>query len=428
MTAFAAHPAFSRIRPKFAAIPAPSRVEWGLWLLPLVLVARLTLLNRRRALDDFAAIDRFAVLQIAIVAASVAVVLMSGRSMALWRRMARGASGLLIIYYLFGALSSLWSPLPAFSLYRSVEAISQIALIHLAVLHAPGFVAAERRTLIAILASMSLGMLSVIATFGMEPRFDFWHTNQYSVPAMLAFTYAVGELLSGRSTGKRFLLITAAAGLAGMTIGTSSASIIAALFGACIAAALSKRHQGKILFLSIVIGIVVLAGGFGAIKHVVFYGKSEVNIERLSGRTYFWQGYMKEFTENPLIGHGFAVSARISTYWKTTNTHNSILSVLLGTGLLGMVLVARAVLRWGFDALRATRRKRKGSVGATAAIAAGLVNSMSVAYLGETWMMSSFSFICMLALFSLFIAPDVSPAFRARAPKIRPVHGVHQVH
>ncbi|MCE5230705.1 O-antigen ligase family protein [bacterium] len=406
--AFAAHPAFVRLRPRASAIPALSRAEWGLWLLSLALVARLTILSRRRSLEEFAIVDRFALLQILIIAASIAVVVFSTRSTVLWRRIAHGASGLLIGYYLFGALSSLWSPQPAYSLYRSIEAVSQIAIIHLALSKAPGFPAAERRALIAVLASMLLGMISVITTLGFEFRFDFWHTNQYSVPAMLAFTYAFGELFAGRRSGRPFLYAVAVAGFIGMAIGTSSASFIAAFCGMIVTVMLSRTRPQRLFAIVALIGLVGLLGGGAAVKRLVFYGKSEAGIERLSGRAYFWQGYMKTFSESPLVGQGFAVSARISSFWRTTNTHNAILSVLLGTGLVGLALAARAVLRWAGDGLRATRRRQKGSVGCAAAISAGLVNSMSVAFLGETWMMSSFSFVCMLALFSLFIATDIS--------------------
>lgn len=404
--AFAAHPGFVRIRPRTSAVPALSRIEWGLWILSLALVARLTLLARRRSLDEFAVVDQLAIVQIVIVIASFGIVLLSSRAGELFRRVARGASGLVLVYYLFGALSSAWSPQPAFSLYRAAEVISQIAIIHLALLYAPGFVAAERRAIVAILASMVLGMLSVVATLGMELRFDFWHTNQYSVPAMIAFVYCSGELLSGRRPGRQFLYLGAGAGLVGMMAGTSSASLISALVGVGVAAMLSRHHQRQLFLIAMLVGIFLVLGGADVIKHLIFYGKSEAGIERLSGRAYFWQGYIKEFADSPLIGHGFAVSARISTYWRTTNTHNSILSVLLGTGLVGMAIVVRATLCWGWDALRVARRGQKGSIGCTAAICAGLVNSLSVAFLGETWMMSTYSFICVLALFSLYVGTD----------------------
>lgn len=378
-------------------------VEWGLWLLSLALVMRLTLLSRRRPLEEFESIDRFALVQIAIVFACLIVVLFSGRFASVWRRIEHRASGLLVIFYLFGAVSCMWSPRPAFSLYRAIEAVSQVAIIHLALSHAWDFAAAERRALLAVLASMLLGLLSVITTLGLELRFDFWHTNQYSVPAMIAFTYAVGELFSGRRADRGFLVFVGVAGLTGMAIGTSSASTISALCGIAVAVMLSRDRRRKLFLLGLLAAGIMLYGGVALVKELVFYGKSEVNIEQLSGRAYFWQGYLRQFAEHPILGQGFAVSARISTYWRSTNTHNAILSVLLGTGIVGMAIASRAVGRWFFDSLRAARQRRRGSVGCAAAISAGLVNSMSVAYLGETWMMSSFAFVCILALSSMFV-------------------------
>lgn len=392
-----------------------SVVEFALWLACLALVARLTVFNRQRFLEDFAVVDMYAVCQILIVLGSLLLVVVSGRLGKVWRSNARRASGWLALFYIFGAVSALWSPAPVFSFYRALEVLSQIAAVHVALSYAPGFAAAERRVVIVGLASMGLGIVAVIDVFGFKADFAAWHTNQFTVPAMLCFTYAFGEILSGRRKQIGFLTAAGGLGLLGVILGTSSASIIAMFFGMIVALVLARSHGTKLILFSALLGGIVLIFGATTLARMVFYGKTQQSVEQLSGRKYIWQGYLKDFRQQPALGQGFAISARISSHYRTTNTHNSALSVLLGTGLAGMTLVLLAFRRFIRDALQSVRQAREGSVGCAAAIAAGLVNSMSVAFLGETWMMSSLSFICILGLFSSFVG--TSP--QSREPRRR---------
>ena len=142
---------------------------------------------------------------------------------------------------------------------------------------------------------------------------------------------------------------------------------------------------------------------------------------QLNGRKYIWSGYLKEFEKRPFLGHGFAVSARTSTHFKSTNTHNSGLSVVLGTGVAGLAIVALALRRLLHEGIRALRNNQTGANGAIAALIAGLLNSMSVAFLGEAWMMSSFSFFCVLALFILFIANSAANGVSRPRIILRPI-------
>ena len=252
-----------------------SPLQWLSWFLCLALVARLTLFIRQRSINDFAVTDRYAIFQILIVIGSLLVVLFSGRTDQLWRRLAPRASAILLFFYLLGAVSSLWSLSPSYSLYRAIEVISQIAVIHLALSYSPNRAIAERRTLTLILASMFFGMVSMAVLYGFRIGRISWHDNQFPVPATLVFTYAFGELVSGRRENRRLLLTCGGLGLFGLILGTSSASFLAALCGMGVAL-LRLLSRGKyVVLFSLILVSVVLLGGAASLEKMIFYGKSQ---------------------------------------------------------------------------------------------------------------------------------------------------------
>jgi len=116
-----------------------------------------------------------------------------------------------------------------------------------------------------------------------------------------------------------------------------------------------------------------------------------------------WEYLFKLVVDSPIIGHGFAVLSTGKGVLLSTAPHNSLFSVLLGTGSIGMF----AVLLYGMRTLREFFRtvipRRPGSVGCTAAIAAGLVNSLSMPLIFDEWEESTLVFICITAFSFLFV-------------------------
>ena len=410
-------------QPYVASLPVArlTGVEIALWGMSLALILRLTIFARSRSLSDYAVVDNYAVVQIGIVFGCMLLAVLSNRLGLLTRRLAGTSAALVVAFYLFGFVSGLWSDHPRFSFYRSAEVVSQIVTIFLALSYCSGFAMAERRVLLLIVVSGLIGVASVIFTLGFRPHLSWWHTNQYTVPGMLAFVYATGEILAGRRENRTWLYAAGGIGLMLTALGTSSASTIAAGCGVIVALLLSKYRGRHLLVFSFFALLFVGLLGYQALEGAIFYGKSQRNIEQLNGRKYIWSGYLKEFEKRPFLGHGFAVSARTSTHFKSTNTHNSGLSVVLGTGVAGLAIVALALRRLLHEGIRALRNNQTGANGAIAALIAGLLNSMSVAFLGEAWMMSSFSFFCVLALFILFIANSAANGVSRPRIILRPI-------
>lgn len=135
----------------------------------------------------------------------------------------------------------------------------------------------------------------------------------------------------------------------------------------------------------------------------LFPGKTEEKIYSIGGRWAMWEYLFKLVVDSPIIGHGFAVLSTGKGVLLSTAPHNSLFSVLLGTGSIGMF----AVLLYGMRTLREFFRtvipRRPGSVGCTAAIAAGLVNSLSMPLIFDEWEESTLVFICITAFSFLFV-------------------------
>ncbi|HUS57507.1 MAG TPA: O-antigen ligase family protein [Planctomycetota bacterium] len=384
--------------------PAPgSNIPAILWLLILALAARVTVFIRQRGGAEFTAIDTSALVGISVVALSVVMLFVSGRLGQTWKRMAGASAGLLVGYYALCAVSALWSPLPEYSFFRSVETLSQLLAVFVALSYCSSFEQAERRVLLIAVLTMLLGMGVNVKFYGFSLSLADWHTNSYSASAAMIACYAVGEYMSGGRKLPGAVKWAGVAGVLGLALGTSSASTIAAFAGFALAAFLMKRWG--MVFGGIAAALLVVALGLGGsfLTNIVFPGKTEGQIATLHGRTQLWAAYAEDVKESPLYGNGFGVSARLSSFRYTTNPHNSVFSVLLGTGAAGLLLAVAAMLRLTRETLHATRWTRPGAVGAAAAMGAGIVNSMGLPIIGDIWMAPTVVLASMLALHVLFV-------------------------
>jgi O-antigen ligase len=146
---------------------------------------------------------------------------------------------------------------------------------------------------------------------------------------------------------------------------------------------------------------------------LLFPGKTDYQISTLHGRTHLWTNLLGFVDESPWIGHGFAMSAKLGGV-NQTNTHNSLFSVLLGTGAVGVALTVIAALCLAREIVKNSAHRRSGTAGCACALAAGLANSMSIGYLGEAWRE-------MTLVLTIFLTLHVLTLTRAGGRCTRPV-------
>ena len=195
--------------------------------------------------------------------------------------------------------------------------------------------------------------------------------------------------------------------LAGLLIGSSSGSNVAAAFGILVVAFLI-RNTALIVIGCILVLIMLPVFFFGEIddtlvKSVLFPGKTDAHIYSLRGRLPLWNKLFELFLDSPVFGHGFAILTTGRGQVFAGSPHNSLLSVLLGTGILGMLTVTFYFLRLLREFYRTTVKRLPGAVGCTAAILTGLVNSLSTPFVLEQWEEASFVFAAMTAFSILFV-------------------------
>lgn len=396
----------SEISPTYGR--AHSRVlPFVLWVLLLAWIVRITVFVRRRVDTEFAEVDLLAGIQILVVLVVLITVLLGARAFLIWSKTAGTSVRALFFYYILSALSALWSPLPEYSLYRAFEFMILFMGVLVALSYAPNFVKAERIVLIVSLISITLTLYAKFINIGFSTSLDAWHTTAYSASAAMIFCYCLGEYFQTDKNRKKRLRWVGFVALAALVLGTSAGSNVAASFGVLIVAFL--RRNTALIFIGCILLLVMLPVFlFGdiddsAVRAVLFPGKTEAQIYSMRGRVALWNILFNLFLDSPVFGHGFAVLSTGRGRVLPSNPHNSLFSVLLGTGILGMLTVIFYFLRLRQEFYKTTVKRLPGAVGCTAAICTGLVNSLSTPFVLEQWEEASFVFAAMTAFSILFV-------------------------
>lgn len=100
----------------------------------------------------------------------------------------------------------------------------------------------------------------------------------------------------------------------------------------------------KYIFLSVITLIIALVSidVETLLQNTLFYGREGVGITYVSGRDKVWAIAWEAFSQKPITGYGFVSGENMVLYESfkgAINTHNFLLSALLGTGLAGGVLL-----------------------------------------------------------------------------------------
>jgi O-antigen ligase len=378
-----------------------------LWLFLLAWVARVTVFLRQRSATDFSTIDIFALVQIGIVLCIFIQILLSGRFMAVWSETRRTSILLIFLYYALCLLSSFWSPIPKFSAYRAIEFMILLMGVLIALSYAQNFAEAERNILF---ISLLVILFSVYVNFkfhGFSLSFDDWHTNSYTASGGMVFCYCLCEYFMAEKERKTRLIKYGFIGFSVLLIGTSTASFIAVFCGIIFVTIIKRKIVLLIIFsFFLVLFLVIRLIGFdffASSQAIVFYGKSEDAITTMSGRIHMWQIFLELVQKSPIYGHGFAVLSTGRGGVFASDPHNSLFSILLGTGALGMATFLLYALRLIYEILKAASLRLPGAIGCAAAISMGLVNSLAMPLIFDEFEESSLVFICISALFILFV-------------------------
>jgi O-antigen ligase len=148
----------------------------------------------------------------------------------------------------------------------------------------------------------------------------------------------------------RLSLAIAAAAFVTLVAAQYRTGYIAFVVGVVILLALRRRAILVALVLAAGIGLVVLGQSFAQeAQPVLLRGESPTEASRLSGRLDFWTHAIPVWQESPLFGRGLLTATRFEVLGaigrdETSTIHSTWVEALVGTGVVGVALLAASYL------------------------------------------------------------------------------------
>jgi len=373
-----------------------------LWIAQIAFIAKTIFFIRPRDPREFAVIDIYANAEIAIVGLTLLILVLNRRIITLFSNLRHTSVIMFIIYYLLSTVSVLWSPMPRFTLFRAIEYLVMFLAIFCALSFCKDFVNAERKILLVSLIGMLIEMCLPIKLYGFTFSIKAWHTNSYSVYAAMIFCYCFGEYFFADKKRAKLLLFYGAVALGVLILGTCITSFVAAVVGIFVVFALKHKIGIIPVIFCTAIAIYLFNPNVDWITSIMPIERDPESILTLSGRTFLWEQYKEMIAESPFYGGGFAIGSRLANFY-AQSTHNFIYSILLGTGLTGMIIFIIYLIRFIYEVIETCSKRYIGSIGCAGALACGLINSLGLPIVADQWMAPSLVFGCISALFLLFI-------------------------
>jgi hypothetical protein len=343
---------------------------------PVLLLLFSTLVFRERSADELAYNPLDAAAQFRVLC--VALALMLGAIALISRPHAAPSNGRLTslpirLYFLYVVVVFLGAPL-SLSLgltgYRGVELLTGVIVI-VGARQSVGDEATER--IEAVLYWFAVGLvLSIWVGVILSPG-ETVHTATGSplpwvitgvVPAIAAngvgtlgvllFFWSLGRfriLPSTTNLQRRLSYFLAGLGLASLIFAQYRTGYAAFVVGLLVFLFVGRKWLLATLLLLVVIGVVAAnPSGIGAdVEPFALRGQSIERASELSGRTAFWRAAIPVWEKSPLIGRGLLTGTRFEVLAPLglpyiSGIHSTWIEALVGTGLIGLVLLSLSFL------------------------------------------------------------------------------------
>ena len=343
--------------------------QWLLLLYPVFIYV----VHRRRGLNAVAEIDISSMLQIGltvvcglyvvhrwIVSGSILRWILTGTSM-VW----------LVLYGLLAVSSSVWSGMPELTLFRGIQVLVYLVLTADA-LATLGNVKNLIRFQLCYAVILSLFWQCSLLQY----NFSVAGLHSSQVPGAIVGIAFTGWIIAGSQWRATYLFV-----MVMMLSGSSAATYVSLIVGLGVAVGTSRRNRTEgILLLSL--GIILAFAYPERTKEIVFYGKSDSNIQTASGRLPTWQWLIqKQMQERPLLGFGFAYGESQARLYnkgglRMQHMHSSVMSALVNLGIVGAILLLLYWLSVWRDLLRVNSSLLRSVV--LASVAAVCLNSLAI--------------------------------------------------
>ncbi len=372
-------------------------------LIPILIpILRNTIFLRRYRADvsNYTAIDGLAIFDIAVIA-FCAWWLYQNRFIVPWKRLWFGSVKCWFAYYLFAIVTILWriqGSSVLYILYRAGTMLILSAYIYMIFMK-------FRTALSAFKGLINYSLILTLFYFIDSIRSGRLHTNKYSVCAAVTVCLALSAYrrnLLPLKEMKPYIF----GGFIFLLLGTSSGSNVA--FACALIFIFSFRNNRFHIsfFITSFLSLIILYFiGKPLIFKILFPKKSIVGVTTLHGRMYLWTGYIGIWLQRPFIGWGFAVGERAGKAFDliyALSAHNGYLSILINTGLLGMLfwlalfkrLIKSFIIQIMFDSPYA--------MAITSAFIVIAVNNNTVPIIGSIWSPLATLAFCLLAFWNIW--------------------------
>ncbi len=277
----------------------------------------------------------------------------------------RGPLGWLAALALISVSSALWSVYPAWTGYKSLEYLVDLALV--AMIVTEGREWSDYKTLfdctllltIASMAAVWLGvviapsqaLLQGVGTLGIQMQGVMPVISANGVGDLGAVTALIGyrRLMSSGKSRRALYAFVMGAGLVTLILAQARSALAGLVVGIVILHIVSRRAALLAGFGGVAVLLVVFSGAGGTLWSYFLRGQSPELFASLSGRKDWWAAGWAAFLDSPLIGYGGYAGSRFVVITKLGNgelssIHNALLEILLGTGILGFIPFAVAVV------------------------------------------------------------------------------------
>lgn len=354
---------------------------WWQWLWLLLFLSDFTFRQRTSGEIQENPLDAWAAYRVALVATTAVVLAIR---LALERpawlgSLFRGLVGALAAYAVICAASTLWSSSPAWSLYKSLEYLVDLAL--LAATLATVTSAEAYRIFFnwtwalfgLLLGSVWLGAL-VSPALALEPSpglFGFrlsgvlpqMDGNSVAECGAILAIVALSRLLTGSYSNpqRAWYFLLCMVGLVTLVLGQTRSAVGGFLLGVLVVLLFSKGKGITALIASTGAGALFVGGVRARLWEVISRGQTEEQFRHFSGRLELWGFAWHEILKSPIVGAG-AYTARFGVVAKagdpkSSGVLNTYVEILFGVGVLGLIPVLVALLGTWWLLIRSVRSR-----------------------------------------------------------------------
>lgn len=376
-------------------------IVWNLTLIAFIFISRKTFFSVRREAGNYSTtLDSST--SIAVIAIALGIIFLNSHLKSMRKVIAY--MPYIFVFYMFSWLSLLWAGWGyAFTIsFKSLENIVNVFVIGIIVLN----VKDTKKLMYYMILFATASTYASIFSYYIKYGFKWYHTNAYTITAFTGWLLSLG-CIKFRIFTFRELAIPLVMCLYAWVSGTSTASYIAGLCGLVVL--LSSRKQGvnatATIFVCLFVCAVWLLAGDIVFKFIAA-NHTEEALRTGTGRDVLWEGAIKSWNENPWLGKGYIVGESRLGNSKQISAHNSFLSALVNTGIIGILLFVLFVVKWMLQSFLNSKHNIYATITFPVIIAI-VVNLNSCPVLGSHWSFVTDTMLLVVAATSMsFIDTD----------------------